>query len=138
MKMVNRRTGIEVMDRDDCLRRLAQDEIGRLALVERGEPVILPVNYVLDGGDIVFRTDPGTKLDAQDRAPVCFEIDQFDRDAHTGWSVVVTGQLEEVTRHDGRRYEQVRALPIEPWAGGEKQHWMRVVPSRITGRHVRG
>lgn len=130
------RTGIERIDRDTCLRLLADDVIGRLAVVDGLTPVIFPVNYLLDGDDIVFRTDPGTKLDAGPRSPACFEIDAFDRDDHTGWSVVVTGRLEEVTRYDSRTWERVHGLAIEPWAGGDKEHWMRLVPTSIGGRRV--
>jgi hypothetical protein len=40
-------------------------------------PVILPVNYVVDGDAPVFRTDPGTKLDAAaEGAAVAFEGDK--------------------------------------------------------------
>jgi nitroimidazol reductase NimA-like FMN-containing flavoprotein (pyridoxamine 5'-phosphate oxidase superfamily) len=130
------RTGLERIDRDACLGLLAADVVGRVAVVDGGTPVILPVNYLLDGEDIVFRTDPGTKLDAASRAPACFEIDAFDRAQHTGWSVVVTGRLEEVTHYDARTWERVHALPVQPWAGGQKDHWMRLVPTSIGGRRI--
>jgi uncharacterized protein len=137
MKLVDPHTGIEVIERAECLELLARDVVGRLAVVDHGAPVIFPVNYAMDGSDIVFRTDPGTKLDAQGRAPACFEIDSFDPSTRTGWSVVASGHLDEVTAHDRRRLDRLQALPIDPWAGGSKLHWMRLVPDRITGRHVR-
>ena len=129
------RTGIEWLDREECLALLAGDEIGRLAVLDGGTPVIFPVNYRLDGSAIVIRTDPGTKLDDGPRGRACFEIDHFERADRSGWSVVAVGRLEEVTTYDRNR-EHVRALPIEPWAGGEKAHWLRLVPDRITGRRV--
>ena len=52
-------TRIEMMDRARCLELLRADEIGRLAVVADGGPLILPVNYRVDGESIVFRTDPG-------------------------------------------------------------------------------
>lgn len=136
MKLIDARTGIEWLDRAECLRRLEADEIGRLAVVEGGSPHILPVNYRMDGDAVVFRTAAGTKLDAVGRAPACFEIDGFDRTTRTGWSVVVTGRLEEVeaSTRAGRR---VRDLPVTPWADGERDHWVRLVGERITGRIVR-
>ncbi|HVT75873.1 MAG TPA: pyridoxamine 5'-phosphate oxidase family protein [Acidimicrobiales bacterium] len=137
MRSVDARTGIEVLDRGECLRRLAADEIGRLAVIDGVTPLIFPVNYVLDGDTIVFRTNPGTKLDHGPRAQACFEVDHFDHADHTGWSVVAVGRLEEVTRYDPAAFERVRALPIDPWASGDKTHWMRVVPDRFTGREVR-
>jgi hypothetical protein len=47
-------TGIEVIDRGACLDLLAADQIGRPGVVEGGHPLILPVNYGLDGDSIVF------------------------------------------------------------------------------------
>jgi nitroimidazol reductase NimA-like FMN-containing flavoprotein (pyridoxamine 5'-phosphate oxidase superfamily) len=124
------------IQRDECLRLLASDEIGRLAIVAGNTAVVLPVNYALDGKTVVFRTDPGTKLDHGPRARASFEVDSFDRDRRTGWSVVATGRLEEVTPCDAATYERVRRLAVDPWAGGDKAHWMRLVPDRVTGRRI--
>jgi nitroimidazol reductase NimA-like FMN-containing flavoprotein (pyridoxamine 5'-phosphate oxidase superfamily) len=132
------RTGIELIDRDECFRLLAGDCIGRLAVVAGSAPIILPVNYAVDGQSLVFRTAPGTKLDAAGRAPASFEIDSFDRRTHTGWSVVVTGRLEEVTRFDAATLHRIQHLVLEPWAAGPKDHWLRLVAQQATGRRVTG
>jgi nitroimidazol reductase NimA-like FMN-containing flavoprotein (pyridoxamine 5'-phosphate oxidase superfamily) len=136
MRLIDPWTGIEMLDREECLRRLAGDVIGRLAVVHANQPEIVPVNYVLDGENIVFRTASGTKLAAAGRSPASFEIDDFDRDDHTGWSVVAIGRLEELLPGQAA-YQQVKLLPVEPWAPGVKEHWMRLVPTRITGRIIR-
>lgn len=136
MKTVDARTGLERLDLDECLRLLQGEEVGRLAVNDWHTPVIFPVNYRLDGDAIVFRTDPGTKLNRGPSAPASFEIDHFDRESRSGWSVVVVGRLDEVTRFDSAALERVHALPVDPWAGGDKAHWMRLVPDRITGRRV--
>lgn len=78
MRLVDARTGIEVVSRKECLALLADEEIGRLGVVDGYRPVILPVNYALAGEAIVFRTAPGTKVGAGRGAPVCFEVDRFD------------------------------------------------------------
>ena len=138
MRLVDGRTGIEVLERKECLALLAGDVIGRLAVVAGGTPLMFPVNYALDGDAVVFRTASGTKVDHGTRQPVCFEIDSFDRETRSGWSVVVVGRLEEATPQDAAVLERVRHLPVEPWAEGDKPHWMRLVPTRITGRRVNG
>ena len=137
MTAFDSRSGIELIDREECVRLLAADEIGRLAVNVGHAPTILPVNYRMDGDAVVFRSDSGTKVDTGPRAPVSFEIDAFDREHRTGWSVVVSGRLEEVTPYDAETYDRVHDLPVEPWAGGEKSHWLRIVPSTITGRRIR-
>lgn len=139
MRIIDGRTGLEVLDQDTCLELLAADDVGRLAIGGAGAPVLMPVNYALDGETVVFRTDPGTKLERAGRwGRAAFEIDGFDREARTGWSVVVTGRLEEVTRYDAATLDRVTRLALQPWVGGEKQHWVRLVPRQITGRRLRG
>jgi len=128
--------GIEILGRQECLGLLATDEIGRLAVVVANTPLVMPVNYALDDETVVFRTDPGTKLDEGPRARASFEVDSFDRARRTGWSVVATGRLEEVTHYDATTFDRVRRLVVDPWAGGEKTHWMRLVPDRVTGRRI--
>ena len=95
----------------ECVELLATQVIGRVAVVVDGRASVFPVNYVLDHGHIVFRTDEGTKLDAaRAGATVTFEVDRSDPMYHTGWSVMATGPLEAVTeRHD---LERVSGLPV--------------------------
>jgi nitroimidazol reductase NimA-like FMN-containing flavoprotein (pyridoxamine 5'-phosphate oxidase superfamily) len=135
-RTIDGRTGLEIIAPDECRRLLATDEVGRLAVIDGGTPMVFPVNYALDGEAIVFRTAPGTKLSVGPRGAVSFEIDAFDRTARTGWSVIVTGRLEEVTEFDAATLERVTELPVEPWTGGDKSHWMRLVPSRLSGRRI--
>jgi nitroimidazol reductase NimA-like FMN-containing flavoprotein (pyridoxamine 5'-phosphate oxidase superfamily) len=137
VRLADWQSGIEVVDREGCLHLLAQQEIGRLAFVIGGSPEILPVNYVLDGDAVVLRTAPGRKLDGALRSPVAFEVDATDRATHAGWSVVVHGHAEEVTRLDREELvRRVAALHVEPWAGGDKPHVLRIVPTSITGRRI--
>ena len=47
---------------DECLRLLASTTVGRVALTSKALPVILPVNYAVDGDTVVIRTRPGSLL----------------------------------------------------------------------------
>jgi nitroimidazol reductase NimA-like FMN-containing flavoprotein (pyridoxamine 5'-phosphate oxidase superfamily) len=127
---------IEELADTECRALLADRHLGRLALVDARGPVILPVNYVVDRDAPVFRTDPGTKLDAAaEGATVAFEVDAADEATRTGWSVVVRGSLGEVT--DPGDLERLRALPLYPWAPGDKARYLRVQPVSVTGRRIR-
>jgi uncharacterized protein len=87
--------------------------------------MIFPVNYLFDQDLVVFRTDPGSKLDAASELElVTFEIDAVDEATRTGWSVVVRGSLAEVTDPD--QLARLLALPLYPWAPGEKSRYVRV------------
>jgi nitroimidazol reductase NimA-like FMN-containing flavoprotein (pyridoxamine 5'-phosphate oxidase superfamily) len=132
------KANVQELSREECLRLLASDEIGRLAVVAGDTPIVTPVNDALDGESVVLRTDPGTKLDQGPRARASLEVDAFDRDRRAGWCVVATGRLEEVTHDDGTTFDRVRRLAVDPWAGGDKAHWMRLASDRVTGRRVSG
>lgn len=128
---------IETLSRDDCLRLLGTQQVGRVAVVDHGYPHVMPVNYAMDGDAVVFRTASGLKLDGASRSPMAFEVDEIDRDGRIGWSVVVHGVAQEVTEHDRRDLvSRVRALDVEPWAPGEKPHFVRLPAHTVTGRQL--
>ena len=128
---------LSVLSADECYRLLGTHEIGRVGLPAERWPLILPVNYALDGTTIVLRTHAGTILRAADQADVAFEVDDFDRRTRTGWSVLVLGRAEEVgERHGADLVAATRATGLEPWAPGDKGHWLRIVPHEISGRRI--
>lgn len=136
MRLIDQHTGLAIIDRKECLELLARARLGRIAVVPDGvRPTVLPVNYVLDRDAIVFRTAPGSKLTAAARnGHVAFEIDGFDAMAHTGWSVVVTGHAEEVT--EPAELKRLAQLPLQPWADGDKSHYIRIPTTHVTGRRI--
>ena len=137
MRFVDTATGLEVLERDECLRLLSHNRIGRVAVVDGGTPLLLPVAYALDGDDVIFRTGAGSKLAAvRHGSPAAFEIDGADEVGRTGWSVVATGHTEEVV--DDRTLERLRALPLQPWVPGPVPHWIRLRPHKLTGRRITG
>jgi len=128
------RTGLEELDHDECLRLIAGSALGRLAVVVEDRPLVFPVNFALDGGSVVLRTDDGTKLLAARDGFVAFECDDIDRTYHTGWSVIVTGRAEEVNDPSERR--RLERLPLGPWCQVPKPVWLRIRPHTITGRRI--
>src|SRR6187401_1644040 len=83
---------------DECVELLAARSVGRLAVNNQGDgPLVTPVNYVWSGSAVVFRTDPGTKLDALSHGPVSFQVDEIDPIHRIGWSVLVRGRAEHAT-----------------------------------------
>ena len=90
--------GLETLPFALCLRLLASVPVGRVGFVADGEVQVLPVNHVLDGQDVVFRTAHGSKLSAAEgEKPVTFEVDDYDERTHSGWSVVVTGRRMKIS-----------------------------------------
>lgn len=137
MRQTDERGRLRVINRDECESRLADVEIGRLALDTGGAPEVFPVNFAYVDGEIVFRTDEGLKLDLLERAAVTFEVDGIDVERREGWSVVAHGAATEVTAFDKPGLQdRIRALALYPWAEGDKGHWVRIVPTQITGREI--
>lgn len=130
------RRGLRVLDLEECLARLARTPLGRLAFVSAGESVILPVNHVVDGSCVVFRTTDGSKMDvAVDNGNVAFEIDGYDPVAETGWSVLVKGSAELV--YDDAETRRFEGLGLRSWADPERLgQWVRIRPEEISGREV--
>jgi nitroimidazol reductase NimA-like FMN-containing flavoprotein (pyridoxamine 5'-phosphate oxidase superfamily) len=128
---------IQEIATQECLELLGQRHLGRLAFADTASdmPLITPVNYVLDAGTVMFRTDAGSKLDAAIRgAPVAFEVDGLDERRRIGWSVVVRGHVQEVT--DPTELSRLHHAPLLPWAPGAKAHYVRIVAQEVTGRRI--
>src|SRR5262249_23874191 len=62
MPVIDGRTWLEHLDPATCWELLAATPVGRIGVIHDSAPEIYPVNHVVDGRSIVFRTDPGTKL----------------------------------------------------------------------------
>ncbi len=128
------RNGLEVLGTAECLRLLETSTIGRIGISSGALPVILPINYRVDGHRILFRTSAGTKLDAATRnAVVAFEVDHIDPIYHSGWSVVVTGVAADV---DGAPDEDLWATPR--WAPGAEDRLVAISIDEISGRRLDG
>lgn len=126
---------LRVLDEAECRELLGHAAVGRVAVSVGAVPAVFPVNYALMDGNVVFRTGAGTKLDAAvHNAVVAFEVDHVDPVYHEGWSVLVVGLADEITDPDERRV--ALALPLEPWAEGERDHVVRVRAELVSGRRI--
>lgn len=124
----------EILPRGECIRLLGEAGVGRVGLSIRSLPVILPVNYVVDGARIVFRTGVGAKLDSAVRnAVVCVEVDHIEPRWQSGWSVLVTGQAHHVSEEDVS--PEARGILV-PWALSAGDHYVAVPLDLVTGRRV--
>jgi nitroimidazol reductase NimA-like FMN-containing flavoprotein (pyridoxamine 5'-phosphate oxidase superfamily) len=133
---------LEPLDEAESLRLISPGGIGRLAYEGRFGLTVLPVNYKLHEGTIVFRTARDSTTDTDLRTgienaefKVAFEIDEVDRTAEEGWSVLVQGPAHHVDSETERA--AVMSAGVEPWAGGVRELYVRITPTRITGRRIR-
>jgi nitroimidazol reductase NimA-like FMN-containing flavoprotein (pyridoxamine 5'-phosphate oxidase superfamily) len=123
---------VEALTTEECLAHAATVPIGRLAVGQGdGPPHVVPVNFVLDGDVVVFRSDVGTKLQLVRGAAVTFEVDAIDVYRHSGWSVIFQGPAYEAS------HWETDHLQLEPWIPGSQAHWVRILPAVISGRRIR-
>lgn len=124
-------TFVDDLTPEVCLQLLGGGTVGRIAFVDdEGYPVVMPVNYRMHDGRIVFRTNVGTKLEQMPRHRVSFQVDEVAPDAKRGWSVLARGQAADLDiQADG----DVR---IDTWIPGEKDHWLSIEIADLTGRQI--
>ena len=126
--------GLAVLDRDECEVLLRSRRVGRVALCA-DHPVVLPVVFGVLDGDVVFRTAPGEKLIAAVlHRTVAFEVDDYDEEHGTGWSVNVVGNADEIVRPD--ELARARALELPAWAGEARDRFVRISGVTLTGRRI--
>lgn len=131
---------IEELSEDECLRLISAGGIGRIAFTSRYGPVVLPVNYRVHDQAIVFRTTEHGPLDEDLRTGiegadynVAFEVDELDFAARDGWSVLAQGPAHHVTDEDRAWAEEAG---VESWAPGGRELFVRIIPTRLTGRRI--
>ena len=106
--------------------------LGRIVYTRQALPAVELVNFTLDDGDIIIRTDSSGKLAAATRgAVVAFEADNVDAIAHAGWSVTIVGYSRAVTDGADIRHLEDAA---SSWAPGEDDHFIRISPEIVNGR----
>lgn len=133
---------VEILDATQCLPLIAGGGVGRIGYTSRFGPTVLPVNYLLYEGTIVFRTGVRSSLEEDLRTgiadaeySVAFEIDQMNPVMEEGWSVLVQGAAHFVDSDE--ELAPIARLGVRAWAGGAKDQFVRIIPSRITGRRIR-
>jgi len=128
------RGSLHELSREDCLELLAGKVVGRVCYVDDDGPVVIPVNYVVDQGGVLFRTSPQGLMAAHVRdGPVAFQVDEVDEVTESGWSVLLRGEAA---------FEQPKAAGWDngprpsPWAQGSRNLLVRITPRVITGRRL--
>jgi uncharacterized protein len=127
--------GLEILGAEECRALLRSQPVGRVGICG-AQPGVFPVLYSLLDEDVVFRTAPGEKLIAAAlHREVVFEVDSYDLESRTGWSVNVVGAVEEIEEPAERA--RAEALGLEPWAGEVRDRYVRLKARTLTGRRIR-
>lgn len=123
------------MSRAECERKLRARIVGRIAMTTPSGPLIIPINYAVTEDAVLVRTAPYSVLGAHGRGSVvALEIDEIDEAYHSGWSVVVRGQLDAVNENDTA--EPFADRGPRPWAPGTRSLLLRLplADAEVSGR----
>ncbi|WP_181442493.1 helix-turn-helix domain-containing protein [Streptomyces tateyamensis] len=119
----------------ECWEHLGSHGLGRIALPDPDGPTVVPVNYLVDGRTVVYRTEPGSLGACPSGAPLSFEADRVDERLSKGWSVLLVGTAEHPGPAETAPLDR-RAAQGHPVPAGAGQLWIRVRPHRVAGRRI--
>jgi nitroimidazol reductase NimA-like FMN-containing flavoprotein (pyridoxamine 5'-phosphate oxidase superfamily) len=133
---------VEELSEAESLRLIEQAQIGRIGFTGRFGPLVLPVNFKVLDGSVVFRTVVGSPLGEDLRTgitdadyKVAFEIDEINPAERTGWSVLIQGGAHYLDDEEEKAFAQ--RAGIDSWAGGVRDLFVRIQPTVISGRRIR-
>jgi uncharacterized protein len=133
--MYSNGSSLQHLSQGECLRLMALVPVARIIYTRQALPAVELVNFALDHGDIIIRTDRNGKLAAATAgAVVAFEADSLDPSSQAGWSVTVIGHSHEVT--DADEISRLEQIGLSSWAPGEHEHFIRISPGILSGRQL--
>jgi nitroimidazol reductase NimA-like FMN-containing flavoprotein (pyridoxamine 5'-phosphate oxidase superfamily) len=125
---------LQTMTRDECLAALRAHRVGRVSVTHQALPVIVPVNYAVEGNSVIFRTrSDGFLAAACHSNMIAFEIDDLSDDGSAGWSVLVVGVADALDEPETLR---ATTLGLASAAGDDRDHFIGVSIGQLTGRRV--
>jgi hypothetical protein len=72
-----------------------------------------------------------------DQAKVTVQVDEFDVERHSGWSVLLKGRGRAVHFDDiDELYARTTATRLVSWAPGARDLWIRITPDGVSGRRI--
>ncbi|MFD7511682.1 helix-turn-helix domain-containing protein [Streptomyces sp. NPDC059853] len=131
----NREARLVALNATESRARIPDYGVGRIGVDSDSGPGIYPVNYSIVGDSVVLRTSAGSPVASAAGHRVAFEVDHIDEALSQGWSVLIVGHASLVTDEETRR-QLDEAAHTEPWAGGDRQLWLRIRPERVSGSEI--
>ncbi|GAA3811759.1 pyridoxamine 5'-phosphate oxidase family protein [Nocardioides panacisoli] len=122
---------VRAIEREECISLLRTQKVGRIAFTDDSGPDTIPVNFALDGEDVLIATTGYSAMArAATGARVAFEVDEIDPFTESGWSVVIRGHA-----HRESPFAPMDNPPY-PWAEGNRGYVIRIKPDAVTGRRL--
>lgn len=133
----SRQPVLTALDLESCRELIRPGGVGRIVFSEPRGPVAFPVNFRVVDDNIIFRTAPLPEFTSSlPLEKISFEVDHIDEALAEGWSVLISGHGHVVV--DPSELQRAQAAGVTPWAGGDRDVYVRIVPWEVTGRRIRG
>ena len=124
---------LERLTRAECRQLLPSATVGRLAVPTPNFPIVEPVSFAVIEGELVVAVRAGSAGDAVAAGTtLSFEADALDHARRRGWSVVVSGPVEEL---DDDVVPLVRPQ-LGPWPVADNDRLLLIRSERITGQRI--
>jgi hypothetical protein len=116
---------------EECWELLTSRPVGRLAWSGPHGPTVIPVNFTVDGRNVLVRTKAYSEAAREcEDTMVAFQVDSFDEQARQGWSVLVRGRA-----HFEYQSPTTSGDP-DVWVDGPRSLRLRVETTEVTGRRI--
>ena len=98
-------TFLPAMNRDEMQRMLEEERVGRIGLNDERQPYVVPTDFAyMDGAIYIHTPSNGRKARlARDDPHVCFEVDRYNEAVTDFRSILVRGEIREVSDSAERR-----------------------------------
>jgi hypothetical protein len=127
--------GSRELSLSECHTLLSSKRVGRVVYTDGALPGALPVNYVIAGDDVVFRTGPTGRIAAAvppGGAVLGFQVDSAEETVELGWQVLVVGLARRV--HELAESLVLDGLIPPSWGLSGSGLYVRIPLTRVTGR----
>jgi hypothetical protein len=123
-------------DDKQCLALLGRTQLGRIALSLKAMPVVVPVRYTLDDGDLLFSVSGDQLIRALHGNIAALQSDGFEEDSGQRWTVFATGPVRRVEGYEdfGLVVPSLSSAPVT--ADREESGLFRLKPAILSGRWI--
>jgi uncharacterized protein len=105
---------MKTLNEHDTWEVINAGKLGHLGCLDRGEPYVVPINYIVDAHHIYSHSLPGRKIQALRSYPrACLQVGENRNEFH--WrSAIAFGRFEEINDDAQRRIILTRLLKSFP------------------------
>ena len=125
---------LQALTPEEARSLLASSHVGHIGISSKALPQVVPVQYVVDGDNIVIRTHVGSALsDATHDSVVAFEVDGPPLPSVPTWSVHVNGVAVHVPDES---IDSAASSALPSWPADHVAHLVYVSIDLISGQRL--